>query len=67
LTHWMLRSLFIEMDTVGDIGFGYINILGEEIAEEQAWIWDVFYNAGYISIAAALFWYSKFAISTKAG
>jgi hypothetical protein len=39
----MLRSLFIEMVTVGDIGFGYINILGEEIAEEQAWIWDVFY------------------------
>lgn len=66
-THWMLLSLFIVMVTVGDIGFGYSNILGEEIAEEQAWIWDVFYNAGYISIAAALFWYSKFAISTKAG
>jgi hypothetical protein len=65
-THWMLLSLFIVMVTVGDIGFGYSNILGEEIAEEQAWIWDVFYNAGYISIAAALFWYSKFAISTKA-
>jgi hypothetical protein len=65
-THWMLLSLFIVMVTVGDIGFGYSNILGEEIAEEQAWIWDVFYNAGYISIAAALFWYSRFAISTKA-
>ncbi|MGI8833101.1 MAG: hypothetical protein ACR2IS_10755 [Nitrososphaeraceae archaeon] len=66
-THWMLLSFFIVLVTAGDIGFGYSNILGEEIAEEQAWIWDVFYNAGYISIAAALFWYSKFAISTKAG
>ena len=61
-THWIMLSLFIVMVTVGDIGFGYSNILGEEIAEEQAWIWDVFYNAGYISIAAALFWYSKFVI-----
>jgi hypothetical protein len=67
-THWLMLSLFIVMVTIGDIGFGYSNILGEEIAEEQAWIWDVFYNAGYISIAAALFWYSRFAIikSTKA-
>lgn len=55
------------MVTVGDIGFGYSNILGEEIAKEQTWIWDVFYNAGYISIAAALFLYSKFAISKKFG
>jgi hypothetical protein len=65
-THWIMLSLFIVMVTVGDIGFGYSNILGEEIAEEQEWIWETFYNAGYISIAAALFWYSKFAISTKA-
>jgi hypothetical protein len=65
-THWIMLSLFIVMVTVGDIGFGYSNILGEEIAEEQEWIWETFYNVGYISIAAALFWYSKFAISTKA-
>jgi hypothetical protein len=61
-THWIMLSLFIVMITIGDIGFGYSNILGEEIAEEQEWIWETFYNAGYISIAAALFWYSRFAI-----
>jgi hypothetical protein len=61
-THWIMLSLFIVMVTVGDIGFGYSNILGEEIAEEQEWIWETFYNAGYLSIAAALFWYSRFGI-----
>jgi hypothetical protein len=61
-THWIMLSLFIVMVTVGDSGFGYSTILGEEIAEEQEWIWETFYNAGYISIAAALFWYSRFAI-----
>ena len=61
-THWIMLSLFIVMVTIGDIGFGYSNILGEEIAEEQGWIWETFYNSGYLSIAAALFWYSRFAI-----
>jgi hypothetical protein len=67
-THWVMLSLFIVMVTVGDIGFGYSNILGEEIAEEQEWIWETFYNAGYISIGAAFFWYNRFAITrgTKA-
>ncbi len=31
--HWILISTFIIMVTVGDIGFGYSNALGEE------WIW----------------------------
>ncbi len=50
------------MVTVGDIGFGYSNALGQEVAEKEEWIWDTFYNAGYLSIAAALFWYSKFLV-----
>ncbi|MDQ5868751.1 MAG: hypothetical protein M3530_03370, partial [Thermoproteota archaeon] len=60
--HWILISSFIIMVTVGDIGFGYSNALGEEIAEKEVWIWDTFYNAGYLSIAAALFWYTKFLV-----
>ena len=67
-THWIMLSLFIVMVTAGDIGFGYSYVLGEEIAEEQEWIWETFYNAGYISMTAALFWYSGFVIikrSTK--
>jgi hypothetical protein len=63
-----MLSLFIVMVTAGDIGFGYSYVLGEEIAEEQEWIWETFYNAGYISMTAALFWYSEFVVikrSTK--
>ena len=61
--HWILISSFIIMVTVGDIGFGYSNALGEEIAEMEGWVWDTFYNAGYLSIAAALFWYNKFLVN----
>jgi hypothetical protein len=60
-THWILICTFIAMLTVGDIGFGYSElIINEDIAKKQLWIWDTFYNASYISIAAALLWYNKF-------
>jgi hypothetical protein len=62
-THWILISTFIIMVTIGDIGFGYSEvIINQEIAQKQLWIWDTFYNASYICIAAALFWYNKFSI-----
>jgi len=62
-THWILICTFIIMLTIGDIGFGYSElIINEDIARKQLWIWDTFYNASYISIAAALFWYNKFSI-----
>ena len=62
-THWILISTFIIMVTIGDIGFGYSEvIINQEIAQKQLWIWDTFYNAGYICIAAALLWYNKFSI-----
>jgi hypothetical protein len=51
------------MVTIGDIGFGYSEvIINQEVAQKQLWIWDTFYNASYICIAAALFWYNKFSI-----
>jgi hypothetical protein len=60
-THWILICTFIVMLTIGDIGFGFSElIINEDIAKKQLWIWDTFYNASYISIAAALFWYNKF-------
>jgi hypothetical protein len=62
-THWILISTFIIMVTIGDVGFGYSEvIINEEIAQKELWIWDTFYNAGYICIAAALLWYNKFSI-----
>jgi hypothetical protein len=60
--HWILISCFIVMVTVGDIGFGYSNALGQETAEREEWIWDTFFNAGYLSVAAAIFWYNRFLV-----
>jgi hypothetical protein len=62
-THWILISSFIILSTVGDIGFGYSNALGAEAANKEEWIWDTFFNGGYLSLAAALFWYSKFLVN----
>lgn len=62
-THWILISSFIILSTIGDIGFGYSNALGEETANKEEWIWDTFFNAGYLSLAAALLWYNKFLVN----
>ena len=51
--------------TIADIGFGYALAVDEDSASRQQWVWDMFYNAGYLSIAGALFWYSRYLVLTK--
>ena len=63
-THWVMISLFIIFVTVADIGFDYALAVDEDSASQQEWVWDMFYNAGYLSIAAALFWYSRYLVLT---
>jgi hypothetical protein len=62
-TYWVMVPPFVVWVAAGDIGFDYSIILGEEIAEKQEWIWETFSNAAYVSMAAALFWYSRFLVS----
>ena len=57
-THWILISLFIIFNSIGDIGFGYDAVLGIVIAQE--WLWDLFFYAGYLTLAAALFWQIRY-------
>ena len=64
-THWVMISLFIIFVTVADIGFDYALAVDEDSASQQEWIWDMFYNAGYLAIAGALFWYNRYLILTK--
>jgi hypothetical protein len=64
-THWVMISLFIIFVTVADIGFDYALAVNEDSAGQQEWIWDMFYNAGYLSIAGALFWYNRYLVLTK--
>ena len=64
-THWVMISLFIIFIAVADIGFDYALAADEDTASQQEWIWDMFYNAGYLSIAGALFWYNRYLVLTK--
>ncbi len=64
-THWIMISLFIIFVGVADIGFDYALAVNEESASRQEWVWDMFYNAGYLSIAGALFWYNRYLVLTK--
>lgn len=60
-THWLLISFFILFNSVADFGFGYTYIISVDVeeAERFEWIWDILFNASYISIAIALLWYQK--------
>jgi TRAP-type C4-dicarboxylate transport system permease small subunit len=59
-THWMLLSLSMLLFAVADSGFGYAAVSDINMIQNEGWIWDIFYNAGYLSIAAALFWHNRF-------
>ena len=56
---WIMMSLSFVVLTIGDIGFGYSFALAPSVAEEFEWMWAVFYNTGYMLIAASILWYSK--------
>jgi hypothetical protein len=62
-TNWILISLFIILNAIGDIGFGYGAVLGT-VGEEE-WIWDIFFYAGYLTLASALFWQSRYLYSSS--
>ncbi len=64
-THWVMISLFIIFVTIADIGFDYALAVDKNSANKQEWIWDMFYNAGYLFIAGALFWYNRYIILTN--
>lgn len=57
--HWMFMFIFIILWIPADIGFGYSYSISEEAAAEYEWIWDIFFNIGYISLAGALIWVDK--------
>jgi hypothetical protein len=64
-THWMLLSLSMLFFVVADSGFGYAAVSDIDIIQKEGWVWDIFYNAGYISIAAALIWHNNYSYLMK--
>ena len=57
--HRSLISLFIILNTFANIGYIFSFNLGQNIAIEFAWVWDIVYNFSNILLAVALFWYDK--------
>lgn len=57
--HRTLISLFVILNTFADVGYILSFNLGQNIAIEYAWIWDIVYNFSYILLAGALFWYDE--------
>jgi hypothetical protein len=60
VTHWMLIALSMILVVIADSGFGYIAVSNISSVQEADWIWDILYNAGYLSMAFALIWYNRF-------
>jgi hypothetical protein len=52
--NWLLLSVAFVLLTIGDVGFGYSFGLAPDVAEEFEWIWALFYNGGYLCIAASV-------------
>jgi hypothetical protein len=57
--HRTLISLFVILNTFADAGYIFSFNLGQNIAIEYAWIWDIIYNLSNILLVGALFWYDK--------
>jgi hypothetical protein len=57
---WILLSLSIILFVIGDSGFAYITALNLTTVQNEVWIWDIFYNCGYILLAGSLTGYSIF-------
>jgi hypothetical protein len=58
-TPWALLSSAILLIAAADSGFAYYPAAG---LDGQAWVWDILFNAGYIAVAATLFWHKRFFI-----
>jgi hypothetical protein len=57
LFQWILISLWMISVAIADTGFAYTTAFNIGGVKQEEWVWDMFYNASYLFIAAALFWY----------
>ena len=62
---WILLSLSIILFAIADTGFAYITALNLMMVQKEVWIWNIFYNSGYILLAGALTAYSIFFAMAK--
>jgi hypothetical protein len=55
--HWVMISLFIVLNAVGDLGFGYSAYIGT--LNEETWFWDILFIAGYLTLITGLLWQNQ--------
>jgi hypothetical protein len=56
--HWVMISLFIVLNAVGDLGFGYSAYIGT--LNEEMWLWDILFIAGYLILITGLLWQNQY-------
>jgi hypothetical protein len=57
-THWAMISIFIVLNAVGDLGFGYSVYIGT--LARQLWVWNILFTAGYITLITGLLLKNKY-------
>jgi hypothetical protein len=57
-TPWAFIVVATILFIIGDIGFSSSISIAE--LTDTVWVWNPFYNVGYIAIASALFWHRSF-------
>ena len=66
LLHRILISLFIVINTLGDVGYVYHEILVDETTfAQQEWIWWLVYPIAYLVLIAGLVWYNRISVKIK--
>jgi hypothetical protein len=56
----LLLSIAMMLSAIGDTGYAYSAAYGPDTVQKDVWIWDVFYNADHLCLAAALIGYRYF-------
>jgi hypothetical protein len=64
-SHWILISISAIFLSIGDSRFAYVVALDITTVIKEEWIWDMFYNAAYLSISAASLLYVGFQGMTR--
>lgn len=59
---WLLSSLSLLINAIADDGF--VNDVASGNSH-NLWFWDLFFITDYLIMAAALYWYNRFHISSK--
>jgi hypothetical protein len=59
---WILASISLLVNALADYGF-VRDVLNNKM--ENVWIWDLFFIADFLIIAAALYWYNRYFVTRK--